>query len=188
MQILVSWLALKVCAFRKRSAAGHKAIAALLACAIAPLLIITYLPLLASSNSPTVDGHSQPHFAAQAQDQPDLSKMSSDELANFIFSHHGCSNCHTLGKAGKLGFTHRGKEVSKNFEGCISLLTAMNVIAQTKPENRTAKEKEQTARFNEFGCTTCHQITPGKLGLTSYGVKLKSMHMACTDVEKVLAK
>jgi len=188
MQVQVSWLTMRVRAFRKSSAARHKAIAALVSCGVAPLLIVTYLPMTASSNSPEVAGYIQPYFASQSQDQPDLSKMGSDELANYVFSHHGCSNCHTLGKAGKLGFTPRGKEASNNFEGCISLLTAMNVIAQTKPENRTAKEKEQTARFIEFGCTTCHQITPGKLGLTSYGVKLKSLHMACTDVVKVLAK
>jgi hypothetical protein len=26
------------------------------------------------------------------------------------------------------------------------------------------------------------------MGLTSYGVKLKSMHMACTDVEKLIGR
>ena len=111
-----------------------------------------------------------------------------DELAAYVFEHHGCRNCHTLGKGGKLGFTDRGKEVGKNFEGCISLLTSMNVIAQVKEENRTAEEKQKAARFQEFGCTTCHQITPGKLGLTKYGAKLASLHMACTDVQKILSR
>jgi hypothetical protein len=64
----------------------------------------------------------------------------------------------------------------------------MNVIAQVKPGDRSAEEKQKAARFQEFGCTTCHQITPGKLGLTSYGTRLKSLHMACTDVEKILAQ
>jgi hypothetical protein len=140
-------------------------------------------------------GHMSPSYSA-AQSSPssklhggtDLSSKSPDELAAYVFEHHHCDNCHTLGQGGKLGFTDRGKEVGKNFEGCISLLTSMNVIAQTKPVNRTAEEKQKAARFQQFGCTTCHQIVPGKLGLTEYGTKLKSLHMACTDVEKILAK
>jgi cytochrome c551/c552 len=117
-----------------------------------------------------------------------MSKMGSDELAHYVFEHHGCNNCHTLGANGKFGFTERGKQVGKGFEGCISLLTSMNVIAQVKSVDRTAEEKQKAARFQEFGCTTCHQITPGKLGLTSYGTKLKSLHMACTEVEQILAQ
>jgi hypothetical protein len=126
--------------------------------------------------------------APKSNGTPDLSAKSPDELAAYVFDHHGCKGCHTLGQGGKLGFTDRGKEVGKNFEGCISLLTSMNVIAQTKAANRTEEEKQKAVRFKEFGCTTCHQIVPGKLGLTDYGKKLKSMHMACTDVEKILAK
>jgi len=90
---------------------------------------------------------------------------------------------------GKLGFNDRGKEVGKNFEGCISLLT---FDERHRPgeagEIALLKKKPKAERFQQFGCTTCHQIVPGKLGLTEYGKKLKSMHMACTDVEKILAK
>ena len=131
-------------------------------------------------------GQSSP--APKSHGGDDMTGKTPDELAAYVFERHRCNTCHTLGRGGKLGFTDRGKEVGKNFEGCISLLTSMNVIAQVKPANRTAEEKEKAARFQEFGCTTCHKITPGKLGLTEYGVKLKSLHMACTDVEKILAK
>lgn len=117
-----------------------------------------------------------------------MARMSSDELAKYVFENHGCKTCHTMGADGKLGFTERGKQVGKGFEGCISLLTSMNVIAQVKESDRSAEEKHRAARFQEFGCTTCHQITPGKLGLTAYGTKLKSFHMACTDVERILAQ
>jgi hypothetical protein len=140
-------------------------------------------------------GHTSPrHPEAQSSlglkshDGVDLSSKSPDELAAYVFEHHHCNSCHTLGQGRKLGFTDRGKELGKNFEGCISLLTSMNVIAQTKAANRTAEEKQKAARFQQFGCTTCHQIVPGKLGLTEYGTKLKSLHMACTDVERILAK
>ena len=120
--------------------------------------------------------------------EADLSEKSPDELAAYIFDHHGCKNCHTLVRGGKLGFTDRGKEVGKNFEGCTSLLTAMNVIAQVKEVNRTPDEKHKAAKFEEYGCTTCHQIVPGKLGLTEYGSKLASLHLACTDVQKLLSR
>jgi cytochrome c551/c552 len=116
-----------------------------------------------------------------------MAQMNSVELATYIFENHGCKNCHTMGKNGKLGYTERGSEVGKNFIGCIALLTSMNVIAQEKERYRTAAEKDKATKFKEFGCTTCHQITPGKMGLTPYGVKLKSMHQACTDVEKILS-
>jgi len=132
--------------------------------------------------------HEQSHNNAKSQEDANLSGKSPDELAVYIFEHHHCDNCHTIGAGGKLGFNERGKEVGKGFEGCISLLTSMNVIAQVKPTNRTDDEKHKVARFEQFGCTTCHQIVPGKLGLTSYGQKLKSMHMACTDVERIIAK
>ncbi len=101
-------------------------------------------------------GQSSP--APKSHGGDDMSGKTPDELAAYVFERHRCNTCHTLGQGGKLGFTDRGKEVGKNFEGCISLLTSMNVIAQVKPANRTAEEKE------------------------------KSLHMACTDVEKILAK
>jgi cytochrome c551/c552 len=116
-------------------------------------------------------------------------QMNTDDLAKYVFEQHGCKNCHTLGKAGRLGLTERGMEVGKNYEGCVSLLTSMNLIAQLKDAERSPADKKTAARFQEFGCTTCHQIvTPGKMGLTSYGAKLKSMHIACTDVEKILSQ
>lgn len=123
----------------------------------------------------------------QALTDEQMARMSSNELAHYVFEHHGCAGCHTLGANGKLGFTDRGKQVGKGFEGCIALLTSMSSIVQTKENDRNTTQKEKAARFQEFGCTSCHQVTPGKLGLTSYGGKLKSLHMACTDVEKTLS-
>lgn len=118
-----------------------------------------------------------------------MSQMSADDLAKYVFQQHGCKNCHTMGTPGKLGLTERGMEVGKNYEGCVSLLTSMSLVAQLKEGERSPADKKTAARFQEFGCTTCHQVvTPGRMGLTSYGAKLKSMHMACTDVEKLLSE
>src|SRR5260370_8059790 len=94
-----------------------------------------------------------------------MSTMSSDELAHYVFEHHGCNNCHTLGANGKLGFTERGKQVGKGFEGCIALLTSMNVIAQVTPADRTAEEKNNAPPFHKRACTPplptphCHTAT-----------------------------
>ncbi len=117
-----------------------------------------------------------------------FARMSPSELAQYVFDHHGCKNCHTLGKDGKLGLTDRGTEVGRSFEGCISLLTAMNTIVQVKEENRSGEDRRKAERFRDFGCTDCHQITPGKLGLTPIGQKLASLHMGCPEVERLLSQ
>ena len=50
-----------------------------------------------------------------------------------------------------------------------------------------ARDEARAQRFDEFGCTLCHQIVPGKMGLTELGSKLTHMHLGCVDVEKTLA-
>lgn len=109
------------------------------------------------------------------------------EMAQYVFDNHGCTGCHTEGEGGKLGFTAKGKQLATGFEGCIRSLTAMNLIAQVASNQRSADQKKTAERFNEFGCTLCHQIVPGKMGLTEIGAKLSHMHLGCVDVEKALA-
>lgn len=105
-----------------------------------------------------------------------MAKMDSGELTTYVFDHQGCKSCHTLNANYQLGFTVRGIELSSGFEGCASLLTEMAVVAQVQPDDRTPEEKGKAAKFEEFGCNTCHQTMPGKAALTSYGTKLKSLH------------
>ncbi len=133
---------------------------------------------------------SSPHSTAPSETPVDASfaRRSSSELAQYVFDHHGCKSCHTLGRDGKLGLTDRGTEVGRNFEGCISLLTAMNTIVQVKEENRSAEDRRKAERFRDFGCTDCHQITSGKVMLTAIGKKLASLHMGCPDVERLLSR
>jgi len=157
-------------------------------CALGALLGSALLLSQAASQTPSSSKAAASGAPAETLTDAQMARMNSDQLAHYVFEHHGCNGCHTMGADGKLGFTERGKTVGKGFEGCISLLTSMNVIAQVKETNRSEDEKHKAARFKEFGCTTCHQITPGKLGLTTYGTKLKSFHMACTDVEKLLSQ
>jgi cytochrome c551/c552 len=112
-----------------------------------------------------------------------IADMSSGVLTKYVFDNQGCRSCHTVSADGKLGFTDRGKQLSKGFEGCTSLLSSMNVIAQVPQASRTPDEKAAAARFQEFGCATCHQIVPGTMGLTKYAPKLKSLHLICTEIQ-----
>ena len=109
------------------------------------------------------------------------------ELGQYVFDTHGCNSCHTVGQDGKLGFTAKGKQLTQGFEGCIRTLTAMNLIAQVPDNQRSLDQRKTAARFNEFGCTLCHKIIPGKMGLTDLGAKLTSLHLGCVDVEKLVA-
>jgi cytochrome c551/c552 len=164
--------------------AGKKAVLACLSLGCA--LVVCSLPLPLRTNASP--GSAQPASSKKELSEAEMSHMSSNELAKYIFEHHGCGSCHTIGANGKLGYTERGKQVGKGFLGCVNLLTSMNLIAQVEPANRTPEEKDKAVKFREFGCTTCHQIVPGKLGLTRYGTRLKSFHMACTDVERILSQ
>src|SRR5205807_9736285 len=128
-------------------------------------------------------------YAAQDQqlDRMVAEGKSQRELARYVFNTHGCKSCHSMGQSGKLGFTEKGKERAKGFEGCISMLTAMNLIAQVDEKQRSPQQRQKAARFEEFGCTTCHKIIPGKMGLTDIGAKLTHLHLGCVDVEKLVA-
>jgi cytochrome c2 len=109
------------------------------------------------------------------------------ELAQYLFDTHGCKDCHTIGQEGKLGFTNKGKERAEGFEGCISTLKAMSIIAKVPEDQRSATQRRRAQRFEEFGCAACHKLTPGKMGLTDVGAKLAHLHLGCVDVEKLLA-
>ena len=108
-------------------------------------------------------------------------------MAQYVFENHGCNGCHTAGENGKLGFTEKGKQLTAGFEGCIRTLTAMNQMALVPVNQRSAAQQKTARRFNEFGCAFCHQVAPGKMGLTELGAKLTSLHLGCVDVEKTLA-
>ena len=109
------------------------------------------------------------------------------ELAEYVFNTHGCKGCHTMGGDGKLGVTAKGKQRAQGFEGCISMMTAMTVIVQIDKDQRSPQQRQKAERFEEFGCTACHKVTPGKLDLTELGSKLTHLHLGCVNVEKLVA-
>ena len=137
--------------------------------------------LLAQQKQPS------PQSTSAALDKMIAARKSQKELAQYVFDNHGCKTCHTVGDSGKLGFTEKGKQLTNGFEGCIRMLTAMNLIAQVPANQRSPDQKTKAQRFDEFGCTLCHQIVPGKMGLTDLGSKLSHLHLGCVDVEKHLA-
>jgi cytochrome c551/c552 len=137
--------------------------------------LIACLSLLLRSGTAAASGN--------ALSDEQIAHMSSGALTKYVFENQGCRSCHTVSSDGKLGFTDRGKERAKGFEGCTALLTAMNVIAQVPQASRTRDEKATAGRFQEFGCASCHQIVPGTMGLTKYAPKLKSLHVLCTEIQ-----
>ena len=136
---------------------------------------------------PLAIGQPSAQSTAAALDRMAAAGKSQQEMAQYVFETHGCKSCHTVGQNGKLGFTERGTQIGKGFEGCISMLTAMNLIAQVPDAQRSAQQRRKAARFEEFGCTVCHKITPGKMGLTPVGEKVTHLHLGCVNVEKLVA-
>ena len=137
------------------------------------------------SNGPA---NGKPAPSSRTLDERAVAGKSPQELANYVFATYDCNSCHTLGKEGKFGFTARGEQLHSNSEGCVSLLTSMSVIAHVNESDRTSEQKVKAAHFNEYGCTMCHQVTPGHLGLTETGGKLASLHMSCSEVQRLLTQ
>ena|SRR5215469_7886882 len=128
---------------------------------------------------------------AQSSD-PTLDRMiaagrSPQELARYLFDTHGCKDCHTIRQEGKLGLTKKGEDRAKGFEGCISSLKAMSIIAKVPEDQRSATQWRRVERFREFGCDTCHKLSPSKMGLTEVGAKLAHLHLGCVEVEKLVS-
>ena len=125
--------------------------------------------------------------SSAALDRMAAEGKSQRELGQYVFDTHGCRTCHTMGHDGKLGFTDKGKQRAKGFEGCINMLTAMTVIVHLPEDRRSPEQRQKAERFAEFGCTTCHKLSPGKLQLTEVGAKLAHLHLGCVEVEKLVA-
>jgi cytochrome c551/c552 len=155
----------------------------LLGCAAVAFLLLFSLRSVADSKpAPPQDSQkvSAPPASSKTLSDAEMARMSSADLTSYVFNHDGCTNCHTLAAHGKLGYTERGQQLAKGFEGCISMLTSMNLIAQTAPAYRTPDEKKEIGKFQEFGCTTCHQFSEGATSITKLGAKLTPMHLSCT--------
>ncbi len=120
-------------------------------------------------------------------DQMIANGKSQRELAQHVFDTQGCKKCHTIGQQGKLGFTKEGQERAQGFEGCISNLKAMTVIAKVPQQQRSSTQLRRVRRFDEFGCATCHKVSAGKMGMTETGAKLAGLHLGCVEVEKLVA-
>jgi hypothetical protein len=120
-------------------------------------------------------------------DQMITAGKSQRELAQHLFDTQGCRKCHTIGNEEKLGFTKEGQERGQGFEGCISTLKAMTIIAKVPEDKRSPTQLRRVQRFQEFGCATCHKVSPGKMTLTETGSKLAGLHLGCVEVEKLVA-
>jgi cytochrome c551/c552 len=176
----------------QRRCASEKRLAIVLAGSALLAGIVLHL-----SNPPAAAQQAAPQRTASSQPSAQttiatLDRMAAEgksprNLAQYVFETHGCNNCHTVGQNGKLGFTKKGDQAGQGFEGCISLLTAMTVIAQVREDKRSPVQRDKAARFEEFGCAFCHKVVPGELGLTEVGSKLAHLHLGCVDIQKVVA-
>jgi len=108
------------------------------------------------------------------------------QIATYLYDNYGCKNCHTLGTGGKFGFTPDGEQLKSKSEGCVAMLTAVHGIAALPEVRRTAEHKEKLAHFKQYGCTACHEVSYGSVGLTEVGAQLRTLHLACTDVQQIL--
>ena len=97
------------------------------ACALA-LTLVLFGQGQSARPSPKTDAMMIDKMAADGKSQK--------EISQYVFDTHGCKSCHLAGKDGKLGFTDRGREIGKGFEGCVSMLSAMNLIAQVSDAQR----------------------------------------------------
>ena len=144
--------------------------------------IALFLPCLLAACAQTPD---KPPATVAELERVTAAK-SAHEIATYIFDNYGCKNCHTIASGGKFGYTEMGEKLKNKSEGCISMLTSVSKILTLPEADRTAAHKEKLAHFNDYGCTACHRISFGSVGLTEVGLKLQTMHLACTDVQKVL--
>ena len=124
----------------------------------------------------------------EAELEQALSGKGPKEMAEFVFADYNCNSCHTLGKEGKFGFTSRGSQLRQQSEGCVALLTAMNVMIHVPEGERTPDEQRKYAHFQDYGCAFCHQVTPGRMGLTGIGAKLDAFHLSCPQVQQLLSQ
>jgi hypothetical protein len=107
-------------------------------------------------------------------------------LAAKIFKEHNCGSCHTLGSKGQFGYTSHGLEIKKHSLGCVDLLSAMTKLTSVPEERWTSEQQAQVHDFHDFGCTQCHAMTSHGMEMTELGTKLRTAHMSCPEVEKIL--
>ncbi len=107
-------------------------------------------------------------------------------LARKIFTENKCQGCHVLTSEGHFGYTEKGVEIKAKSEGCIGLLTSVTKAAQIPQANWTETQQRHYQDFQSFGCTTCHDVQPGHVGMTKFGAKMSAWHMSCPAVERIL--
>lgn len=114
--------------------------------------------------------------------------MTRTQTARYVFETYGCDSCHTVDDRGNMGFTARGEKTKQGFTGCVRLLTAVNASVPIPEAERSAEERRVHQTFNEYGCSFCHKVEPGRMSFTELGQKLSFLHFGCVEVQDVLKK
>jgi hypothetical protein len=104
-----------------------------------------------------------------------------EAVAQFVLETYDCNTCHTIDETHKLVLTEQIQRTNPPFPGCRPLLADMNIIDQLPDAERTPEEKKKAQQFKEYGCSFCHEIVPGKMGLTDIGDQLGFFHQGCSE-------
>ena len=104
-----------------------------------------------------------------------------EAVAQFVLKTYNCKDCHRIDEDHKLALTEEIQQKALPFQGCKPLLAEINVIAQVPLGDRTLDQQRLASEFQDYGCAFCHQIAPGKLGLTDIGDKLGFFHQGCKE-------
>ncbi len=123
--------------------------------------------------------------AAYAAGEGD-SSSNPHRLAAKVFKEHNCGTCHTLGSKSQFGYTAHGLAIKQQSLGCVDLLNAMTKLTSVPEERWTSEEQTRVHDFHEFGCTQCHAMTSHGMEMTELGTRLRTAHLSCPEVEKIL--
>jgi len=147
------------------------------------VLVCLTIALVAACQKTKSEMIAQASFVPWELNDPNKSPQ---EIAHFVYTNYKCDGCHTLSGEGKFGYTSRGEQLKQQSEGCVSLLTSMSVLAHITESDRKPEQRVKAAHFKDYGCTACHTVEPGHMGLTQIGQKLSSLHMSCSEVQQIL--
>jgi cytochrome c551/c552 len=121
--------------------------------------------------------------------------MSRTDTVRYVLATYECGSCHTVDRAGNMGYTARGEEsralmscCKGESASCIRLLTAVNTTASIPEADRTPDEQKFHQAFNEYGCAFCHKVEAGTMAFTDIGRPLGFMHLGCVELETQMKK
>ncbi len=136
---------------------------------------------LVSCSKKTPPPKAAPRPSTLAEFQSATAGKDPEAVAQFVLETYDCNACHTIDETHKLVLTEQVRQTNPPFTGCRPLLADMNIIDQLPDAERTPEERKKAIQFKEYGCVFCHEVVPGKMGLTDIGDQLGFFHQGCSE-------